>query len=152
MTIGPLNGIRVVEITMFQQGPVAGMRLGDLGADVIKIEAKTGDPARGFMKIIGAMAGLSGRNYYFEHHNRNKRSLVMDLKTKKGMEILLASQTKKKPDVNKYMKQLFPKQYYQHLLSLSPAKFYTNNHERSYTHSAIANGRSPCGHCLYGAV
>jgi CoA:oxalate CoA-transferase len=89
MTAGPLSGVRVVEITMFQQGPVAGMRLGDLGADVIKIEAKTGDPARGFMKIIGAMAGLSGRNYYFEHHNRNKRSIVTDLKTKKGMEIFL---------------------------------------------------------------
>jgi CoA:oxalate CoA-transferase len=89
MAAGPLSGVRVVEITMFQQGPVAGMRLGDLGADVIKIEAKTGDPARGFMKIIGAMAGLSGRNYYFEHHNRNKRSIVIDLKTKTGMEIFL---------------------------------------------------------------
>jgi crotonobetainyl-CoA:carnitine CoA-transferase CaiB-like acyl-CoA transferase len=89
MTAGPLNGVKVVEITMFQQGPVAGMRLGDLGAEVIKIEAKTGDPGRGFMKIIGAMAGLKGRNYYFEHTNRNKRSIVLDLKSKKGMEIFL---------------------------------------------------------------
>jgi len=80
MTAGPLKGVKVVETTMFQQGPVAGMRLGDLGADVIKIEAKTGDPARGFMKIIGAMSGLKGNNYYFEHTNRNKRSLVLDLK------------------------------------------------------------------------
>ncbi len=84
---GPLDGVKVVEITMFQQGPVAGMRLGDLGADVIKIEAKTGDPGRGFMKIIGAMAGLSGRNYYFEHNNRNKRSLVLDLKNEKGLGV-----------------------------------------------------------------
>ncbi len=84
---GPLEGVKVVEITMFQQGPVAGMRLGDLGADVIKIEAKSGDPGRGFMKIIGAMTGLSGNNYYFEHNNRNKRSLVMNLKSKKGMDI-----------------------------------------------------------------
>jgi crotonobetainyl-CoA:carnitine CoA-transferase CaiB-like acyl-CoA transferase len=89
MTAGPLEGVKVVEITMFQQGPVAGMRLGDLGADVIKIEAKTGDPGRGFMKIIGAMTGLKGWNYYFEHHNRNKRSVVLDLKNKKGMDILL---------------------------------------------------------------
>jgi len=87
MKKGPLDGVRVVEITMFQQGPVAGMRLGDLGADVIKIEAKTGDPGRGFMKMIGAMAGLKGRNYYFEHNNRNKRSMVLDLKRKEGMEI-----------------------------------------------------------------
>jgi CoA:oxalate CoA-transferase len=86
---GPLEGVRVVEITMFQQGPVAGMRLGDLGADVIKVEAKTGDPGRGFMKIIGAMAGLKGRNYYFEHTNRNKRGIVLDLKSKKGLEIFL---------------------------------------------------------------
>lgn len=86
---GPLEGIRVIEITMFQQGPVAGMRLGDLGADVIKIEPKTGDPGRGFMRIIGAMAGLSGRNYYFEHCNRNKRSLMLDLKKPEGMEVFL---------------------------------------------------------------
>ena len=51
MTAGPLNGVRVVEITMFQQGPVAGVRLGDLGADVIKIESKTGDPRRGFVSL-----------------------------------------------------------------------------------------------------
>ncbi len=86
---GPLEGVRVVEISMFQQGPVAGMRLGDLGADVIKIEPKAGDPARGFMRIIGAMVGLKGRNYYFEHCNRNKRSLVVDLKNAQGMEIFL---------------------------------------------------------------
>ena len=53
----PLDGVKVVEITLFQQGPIAGMRLGDLGADVIKVEPKTGDPARGFMKIVGAETG-----------------------------------------------------------------------------------------------
>jgi crotonobetainyl-CoA:carnitine CoA-transferase CaiB-like acyl-CoA transferase len=89
MKVGPLHGVKVVEITMFQQGPVAGMRLGDLGADVIKIEANSGDPGRGFMKIIGAMGALKGHNYYFEHHNRNKRGIVLDLKNKKGMEIFL---------------------------------------------------------------
>jgi crotonobetainyl-CoA:carnitine CoA-transferase CaiB-like acyl-CoA transferase len=83
---GPLDGVKVIEITMFQQGPVAGMRLGDLGADVIKVEPKTGDPGRGFMKIIGTMVGLKGRNYYFENNNRNKRSIVLDLKNKKGLE------------------------------------------------------------------
>lgn len=86
---GPLDGIRVVEITMFQQGPVAGVKLGDLGADVIKVEPKTGDPARGFMRVIGAQVGLKGRNYYFENHNRNKRSIVLDLKNEKGMEVFL---------------------------------------------------------------
>ena len=86
---GPLDGVRVVEITMFQQGPVTGMRLGDLGADVIKIEPTNGDPARGFMRIIGAMVGLKGRNYYFEHCNRNKRGIVLDMKKSDGMEVFL---------------------------------------------------------------
>ncbi|MBI5522040.1 MAG: CoA transferase [Desulfarculus sp.] len=83
---GPLHGVRVVEITLFQQGPVAGMRLGDLGAEVIKVEAPGGDPGRGFMRIIGAMVGLKGRNYYFEHCNRNKRGVVLDLKQPAGLE------------------------------------------------------------------
>jgi len=86
---GPLDGVKVVEITMFQQGPVAGMRLGDLGADVIKVEPKTGDPARGMMRIVGADTGLKGRNYYFESNNRNKRSIALDMRTEKGLEIFL---------------------------------------------------------------
>jgi crotonobetainyl-CoA:carnitine CoA-transferase CaiB-like acyl-CoA transferase len=86
---GPLDGVRVVEITMFQQGPVCGTKLGDLGADVIKVEPLAGDPGRGFMRIIGTMVGLKGRNYYFEQHNRNKRSMTLDLKKKRGMEIFL---------------------------------------------------------------
>jgi crotonobetainyl-CoA:carnitine CoA-transferase CaiB-like acyl-CoA transferase len=86
---GPLDGVKVVEITMFQQGPVAGTKLGDLGADVIKVEPLNGDPGRGFMRIIGTMVGLKGRNYYFEQHNRNKRSIALDLKEKGGMEIFL---------------------------------------------------------------
>jgi crotonobetainyl-CoA:carnitine CoA-transferase CaiB-like acyl-CoA transferase len=84
---GPLDGVRVVEISMFQQGPVAGTKLGDLGADVIKVEPPTGDPARGFMRIIGTMVGLKGRNYYFENNNRNKRSIVLDLRKEKGQEV-----------------------------------------------------------------
>jgi crotonobetainyl-CoA:carnitine CoA-transferase CaiB-like acyl-CoA transferase len=86
---GPLEGVKVVELTMFQQGPVCGTKLGDLGADVIKVEPPTGDPARGFMRIIGTMVGLKGRNYYFESNNRNKRSIVLDLKTEGGMEVFL---------------------------------------------------------------
>jgi CoA:oxalate CoA-transferase len=86
---GPLTGVRVVEITMFQQGPIAGTRLGDLGADVIKVEAKEGDPGRGFMRVIGAQTGLKGHNFYFESNNRNKRSIALNLKDPKGKEIFL---------------------------------------------------------------
>jgi len=86
---GPLTGVRVVEITMFQQGPIAGTRLADLGADVIKVEAKAGDPGRGFMRLIGATTGLKGNNFYFESNNRNKRSITLDLKSAEGKEIFL---------------------------------------------------------------
>jgi CoA:oxalate CoA-transferase len=84
---GPLTGVKVVEITMFQQGPIAGTRLADLGADVIKVEPKEGDPGRHFMRLIGATAGLKGHNFYFESHNRNKRSIAIDLKSAEGKEI-----------------------------------------------------------------
>ena len=84
---GPLDGVRVVEITQFQNGPICGRILGDLGAEVIKVEPKTGDPARGFMAIVGVTMGLKGRNFYFEYNNRNKRGIVLDLKKEKGKEI-----------------------------------------------------------------
>jgi crotonobetainyl-CoA:carnitine CoA-transferase CaiB-like acyl-CoA transferase len=74
---------------MFQQGPIAGTRLADLGADVIKVETKAGDPGRGFMRLIGATTGLKGNNFYFESNNRNKRSITLDLKSEKGKEIFL---------------------------------------------------------------
>jgi len=89
MSQGPLCGIKVIEISTFQQGPVAGMRLGDLGADVIKIEPKEGDPARRHMTTIEAEFRVKGYNYYFEHANRNKRGIVLDMKKARGMEIFL---------------------------------------------------------------
>jgi len=89
MPKGPLSGIRVIEITTFQQGPVAGMRLGDLGADVIKIEPKEGDPARRHMATVEADFHVKGFNYYFEHGNRNKRSIALDMKKSQGMEVFL---------------------------------------------------------------
>lgn len=89
MLKGPLSGIKVVEITMFQQGPVAGMRLGDLGAEVIKVEPKAGDPARRHMKTVEAEFHVKGYNYYFEHANRNKRGIALDMKNPQGMEIFL---------------------------------------------------------------
>ena len=86
-----LEGIRVVDWTIFQQGPVASMLLGDLGADVIKIEERIGgDLGRGMMRVAGAMVGGKEvqRNPYFEAGNRNKRSLTVDLGKEKGREIV----------------------------------------------------------------
>lgn len=86
-----LEGIRVLDWTIFQQGPVASMLLGDLGADVIKIEERTGgDLGRGMMRVAGAMVGGKEvvRNPYFEAGNRNKRSLTVDLKREEGRKIV----------------------------------------------------------------
>jgi len=86
-----LEGIRVLDWTIFQQGPVAAMMLGDLGADVIKIEERIGgDLGRGMVRVAGAMVGGREvtRNPYFEAGNRNKRSLTVDLRKDKGKEII----------------------------------------------------------------
>lgn len=88
---GILEGIRVIDWTIFQQGPVASMILGDMGADVIKVEQRgTGDPGRAMMRIAGAILSkeLSDRNAYFESGNRNKRALSVDLTKTEGREIL----------------------------------------------------------------
>jgi crotonobetainyl-CoA:carnitine CoA-transferase CaiB-like acyl-CoA transferase len=68
-----LDGIRVVEQGTFITGPCAGMMLADLGADVIKVESRDGDPYRSYQ----------GGNYspHFQAYNRNKRSVTLDLKS-----------------------------------------------------------------------
>ena len=83
---GTLEGIRVLDMTVWQQGTSASAMLADLGADVIKIEEPaSGDPGRGLHRIE-KVGGLSG---YFEALNRGKRSLALDLKQPKGREVLL---------------------------------------------------------------
>lgn len=84
----PLDGIRVVDWTIWQQGPVASVMLGDLGAEVIKIEERVGgDPGRGVLRAQGL--DLSDRpNFYFEANNRNKKSVTVDLKKPEGVELV----------------------------------------------------------------
>src|SRR5258706_5791846 len=83
----PLEGLRVIDWTIWQQGPVASAMLGDLGAEVIKIESKEGgDPGRGIVAIAGT--GSKRLNFYFEANNRNKQSLTLDLKQKEAREIV----------------------------------------------------------------
>jgi len=86
----PLEGIRVVDWTIWQQGPVASMILSDLGADVIKVEERVGgDPGRGVLRSAGIDVS-SLPNFYFEAHNRGKRSIALDLKKPEAREILVA--------------------------------------------------------------
>ncbi len=79
---GPLSGFRVVDLTNVISGPMATQILGDQGADVIKVEARGGDLTRGGGNRQG---GLSAA---FLNNNRNKRSVVLDLKTTEGVELL----------------------------------------------------------------
>ena len=78
---GPLAGIRVVEMGVWVAGPAAGGILADWGADVIKVEPPTGDPARAFTAMLG---GDLPTNPPFELDNRGKRSVAIDLGTEEG--------------------------------------------------------------------
>jgi crotonobetainyl-CoA:carnitine CoA-transferase CaiB-like acyl-CoA transferase len=78
---GPLESVKVVELGVWVAGPAAGGILADWGADVIKIEPPTGDPARMFGRMLGIEDGISPP---FEMDNRGKRSVVLDLTTDDG--------------------------------------------------------------------
>lgn len=85
----PLEGIRVIDWTIWQQGPVGTMMLADLGADVIKIEARDGgDPGRGLLSSGGVDMQSKVESAYFEGNNRNKRSISLDLKKPEAVEII----------------------------------------------------------------
>ncbi|MBN1614418.1 MAG: CoA transferase [Deltaproteobacteria bacterium] len=85
----PLEGIRVLDWTQWQQGPVSSVFLADLGADVIKVEHRVqGDPGRGMKFLLGIAVGQELTfNTYFESHNRNKRGITLDLSKEKGLEV-----------------------------------------------------------------
>lgn len=82
---GALEGFRVVDASNYVFGPVATQILGDLGADVIKIEPPEGDPTRRVGKTRSPLMGS-----LFLNLNRNKRSVVLDLKTQAGLGQMLS--------------------------------------------------------------
>ncbi|WP_269411515.1 CaiB/BaiF CoA transferase family protein [Lentibacillus daqui] len=79
----PLEGIKVIDLTRILSGPFCTMTLADLGADVIKIERPSGDDTRQWGPPF-----VEDESAYFLSVNRNKKSVVLDLKKEKGKEIL----------------------------------------------------------------
>ena len=90
---GPLEGIRVIDLTRILAGPFSTMLMADMGADIIKVEQPgTGDPARGngpFLSPEGAESSEQQFSTYFMSINRGKRSIAIDLSKPKGREVLL---------------------------------------------------------------
>ena len=80
---GPLSGIRVLDLTHIIVGPYCTKLLGDMGAEIIKVESPAGDSARDF-----GVRRNPGMGANFMIFNRNKRSIVLDLKTPSGHDVL----------------------------------------------------------------
>ncbi|MDT5015171.1 MAG: formyl-CoA transferase [Mycobacterium sp.] len=82
---GPLDGIRVIEVGTLISGPFAGRLLGDMGADVIKIEPPGApDPLRTW-----GQAELDGHHFFWTVHARNKRAITLNLRESRGRELFL---------------------------------------------------------------
>lgn len=79
---GPLDGIRVLDFTSFIAGSYGAMLLGDMGADVLKIESPGGDNARHWGPFI------EGESRMFQAWNRNKRGIAVNLKTEQGRQVI----------------------------------------------------------------
>src|SRR5438309_8484508 len=77
----PLEGVRVLDFTHALAGPYCTLLLGDLGADVVKVEPPEGDQPRRWGPPF-----VNGESSYFLSVNRNKRSIVLDLKSEEGRE------------------------------------------------------------------
>jgi CoA:oxalate CoA-transferase len=84
----PLAGVRVVELSMYVQGPVAGLTLASLGAEVIKIEqVGQADYMRSFGSLFGVRLDDKGREWMYASLNRNKRALALDITSETGRPV-----------------------------------------------------------------
>ena len=81
---GPLEGVRILDVTTVGYGPYAGQILGDYGAEIIKVESHDGDITRGIAPLRN-----KGMGHFFLMANRNKRCIVLDLKSDKGRDAFL---------------------------------------------------------------
>lgn len=78
----PLSGIKVLDLSRFVAGPHAAMMMGDMGADVVKVEGLGGEPSRRLAPQI------NGESTYFMALNRSKRGVVLDLRSEAGKDVL----------------------------------------------------------------
>ncbi len=125
----PLAGIRVIDWTIWQQGPVATTMLADLGAEVIKLEEREkGDPGRGIFAISGGSTDKGGRNFYFEANNRHKKSLTVNLKHPQAREVIYRLAEKSDVFVQNFRKGVADRLGlgYQKLSSLNPRLIYAS--------------------------
>ncbi|MEN9356861.1 MAG: hypothetical protein RL695_1032, partial [Pseudomonadota bacterium] len=123
-----LEGLRVIDLTVWFQGPVAAQYLADFGAEVIKVERPNGgDQARGVRSIKSLEIG--DWNQYFLVINRNKKSIAIDLKKPSGQKILY--RMIEKADV--FLSNLAPEQLaawnlsYEQLAAINPKLIYATN-------------------------
>ncbi len=87
---GPLDGLRVLDLTQVLSGPYTTMLLADMGADVIKVEPPTGDVSRLWGPFPHGATSSSEYGGYFASINRNKRSVTLDLKDSSDQQVLWA--------------------------------------------------------------
>jgi len=80
----PLSGLKVIDLSRFVAGPHAALMMGDMGADVIKVESLGGEPSRRLAPLI------NGESTYFMALNRSKRGMALDLRSAAGLEVLRA--------------------------------------------------------------
>ena len=85
--MGALEGMRVLDMTQYEAGTSCTQVLAWLGADVVKVEPPTGDPGRGVGRV--APGETEDERQYFMNYNANKRSIVINLKSEEGRQVLL---------------------------------------------------------------
>ncbi|MFT5111994.1 MAG: crotonobetainyl-CoA:carnitine CoA-transferase CaiB-like acyl-CoA transferase [Parasphingorhabdus sp.] len=119
--IGPLEGCRVIEMAHIMAGPIAGMMLADMGADVIKIEKPDGDDTRRMVPPT-----IESESAAFMMLNRNKRGIVLDLKQSEARKVALKLLSKADVVVENYRRGTMEKLGlgYETLKEINPAIVY----------------------------
>ncbi|MEO0911081.1 MAG: CoA transferase, partial [Pseudomonadota bacterium] len=119
---GPLSGCKVIELSHIMAGPVCGLMLADMGADVIKVEKAAGDDMR-----RSVPPEINGESAAYMMMNRNKRGIVLDLKNEGGKEILLRLVKDTDVLIENYRKGTMEKLGlgYEELRKINPGLIYT---------------------------